>query len=264
MSLFVKDKKILWIPLLVTNIAALWEGIIDYKAAICLFSLFLVSIGYFRANFPRFIKFILFIIIIAFALGAGFHMIPGFYNLLVINKLQLSQESYPFSIYLNFDKVMAALIIFSSSNIPNILPNLKSIKLTLFSLLICMIFISLIAIMSGYVKFEPKFPEILCIWALNNLLFVCFSEEVLFRGFFQNQLNALIKSPIISICITALIFGVAHFHGGLLYIGLSIICGFFYSYTYYRTGSLICSMLVHFGVNFSHFLLFTYPALMPN
>ncbi len=259
-----KDKKILWAGLIITNIIALLEHVMSYQAIIFLSFLFLASQGFSRGNFSNMLKAMLFIIILALAEGFSFHLIPGFNNLLVINKLQLSPESYSFSTYLNFDKVMAALIIFASSNVPNLNPNFKSLKITLFSLFSCLMLILPLAIIGNYVKFEPKLPEVLGIWALNNLLFVSFSEEVFFRGFFQTQLKNMTKSSASPIWITAVIFGLAHFHGGVLYVILSIICGFFYGYAYHRTNSLICSMLVHFGVNFSHFILFTYPALMPN
>nr|WP_227779860.1 CPBP family intramembrane glutamic endopeptidase [Rickettsia sp. Tenjiku01] len=47
----------------------------------------------------------------------------------------------------------------------------------------------------------------------------------------------------------------------LIYIALSTICGFFYGYAYYKTGKILCSVIVHFGLNLCHVLLFTYPAL---
>ncbi|WP_332252585.1 CPBP family intramembrane glutamic endopeptidase [Rickettsia helvetica] len=55
-------------------------------------------------------------------------------------------------------------------------------------------------------------------------------------------------------------FGIAHFQGGA-YIALSTICGFFYGYAYYKTDKILCSMIVHCGLNLCHLLLFTYPAL---
>ncbi|WP_103897772.1 CPBP family intramembrane glutamic endopeptidase [Rickettsia fournieri] len=46
-----------------------------------------------------------------------------------------------------------------------------------------------------------------------------------------------------------------------IYIALSTICGFFYGYAYYKTDKILCSVIVHFGLNLCHVLLFTYPAL---
>lgn len=87
------------------------------------------------------------------------------------------------------------------------------------------------------------------------------AEEVFFRGFLQRTLqNLLSNRQILAIIIASLIFGVAHFQGELIYISLSTICGFFYGYAYYKTGKILCSMIVHFGLNLFHILLFTYPA----
>nr|WP_231555894.1 CPBP family glutamic-type intramembrane protease [Rickettsia hoogstraalii] len=36
----------------------------------------------------------------------------------------------------------------------------------------------------------------------------------------------------LAVIIASLIFEVAHFQGGIIYIALSTICGFFYGYTY--------------------------------
>ncbi len=53
-----------------------------------------------------------------------------------------------------------------------------------------------------------------------------------------------------------------HYRGGLTYIVLSSIGGFFNGYTYYKTNRILCTMIVHFALNLFHILLFTYPALI--
>ncbi|WP_341789577.1 CPBP family intramembrane glutamic endopeptidase [Rickettsia endosymbiont of Polydrusus tereticollis] len=177
--------------------------------------------------------------------------------------MKLSELSTPFSMYLNFDKVMAALIIYCISDLYILEKNNKSayIKYTITSLLLCIIVILTPAFISSYILFDPKLPDILPIWAINNFFFVCMREEIIFRGFLQRTLqNLLKKQQILAIIITTLIFGFAHFQGGLIYIALSSICGFFYGYAYYKIGKILCSMIVHFGLNLFHLLLFTYPA----
>ncbi|MGX6960583.1 MAG: lysostaphin resistance A-like protein [Rickettsia endosymbiont of Pentastiridius leporinus] len=203
-------------------------------------------------------------ILVSFACFA-FHKVPGFFNVIAISKLQLSELSIPFSMYLNFDKVMPALIIYIIGNL-HILEKQESkedIKYTILSLLGCIITVIILNLISGYALFEPKIPSILPIWIINNFFFICFSEEVFFRGFLQRTLqNLLPKQQILAVIIISLIFGLTHFQGGIVYIGLSAVCGFFYGYAYYKTNKIICSMIVHFGRNLSHLLLFTYPALI--
>ncbi|WP_331370598.1 CPBP family intramembrane glutamic endopeptidase [Rickettsia hoogstraalii] len=56
---------------------------------------------------------------------------------------------------------------------------------------------------------------------------------MLSRFFLQRTLqNLLPKRQILAVIIASLIFEVAHFQGGIIYIALSTICGFFYGYTY--------------------------------
>ncbi|WP_338140494.1 CPBP family intramembrane glutamic endopeptidase [Cardinium endosymbiont of Oedothorax gibbosus] len=99
---------------------------------------------------------------------------------------------------------------------------------------------------------------------MHNFFLVCMEEEIIFRGFLQNALqNALknytSKNELWAIIITSSVFGMVHFQGGLTYIGLATIASVCYGYTYYKTGKILCSMIVHFGLNLLHLLLFTYP-----
>lgn len=265
-TLFCFNKRAIYLAFAITVIAALYEGIINIVGIGALAIFATVTYIYFHfSQLNKIIRILLFIAISVCFAAFAFHKVPGFFNVMAINKLQLSEVSIPFSMYLNFDKVMPALIIFALSDL-SISEQSRSngaIKYTLFSLLSCIAIIIILALISGYALFEPKLPDILAIWAINNFFFVCFSEEVFFRGFIQRTLqNLLPKQQILAIVIAALIFGVAHFHGGLVYIVLSSICGFFYGYAYYKTNRILCSMIVHFSLNLSHLLLFTYPALI--
>ena len=188
-------------------------------------------------------------------------------NSLVIDKERLSPLSCPFSMYLNFDKTIAALVIYITSGL-SILEkpvDKKSILYTTLYLSVCAGLVSILGILTGYIKFEPKLPDILPIWVLNNLLFVCMAEEVIFRGFVQTHLKKFLNEKTnfrtLHITITSLIFGLAHFKGGVLYVILASICGWFYGYAYERTNRILCAMLVHFGLNLIHLTLFTYPVL---
>ena len=62
--------------------------------------------------------------------------------------------------------------------------------------------------------------------------------------------------------VSSILFGFAHFAGGLQYILLATIAGGFYALAYLRAGRFVASsVLTHFWVNLLHILLFTYPAL---
>ena len=122
-----------------------------------------------------------------------------------------------------------------------------------------------LALTTHYVRFDPKIASGAYLWILNNLFFVTFAEEALFRGFIQGGLSKLAArsnySRWLPLIVSSLTFGLAHYQGGLPYIGLATIAGLFYGYTYDRTKRLEGAMLVHFGLNLVHFLFFSYPSL---
>lgn len=60
--------------------------------------------------------------------------------------------------------------------------------------------------------------------------------------------------------LSSLLFGLAHFKAGLAYMIFASIAGAFYGLTYQKTRRILCSILVHFGVNLIHLIFFTYPA----
>ncbi|WP_045803746.1 type II CAAX prenyl endopeptidase Rce1 family protein [Rickettsia endosymbiont of Ixodes pacificus] len=84
-----------------------------------------------------------------------------------------------------------------------------------------------------------KIPSILPIWAINNFFLVCMAEEVFFQGFLQNITKSFTETANFS-CYYSIfnIWGQHNFQGGLIYIALSTICGFFYGYAYYKQAML--------------------------
>lgn len=305
-SLFCRDKRAAYLGIGITVLAALYQGIINIIGFSTLIVFAGITYAYFNLQLNKIIKTLLFTSISVFFVGFAFHKVPGFFNILAIDKVQLSELSVPFTMYLNFDKVMPALIIFSLSDL-YILEKQESsgtVKYTLLSLLLCIMIIMALSLISGYVLFEPKIPSILPIWVINNFFLVCMAEEVFFRGFLQRTLQnlfqhiserfrldefkgesaqrikirehrrvlqnslvssfmnyAVLKQQILAVIMGSIIHGLAHFRGGLIYIALTTICSFFPGYTYYKTNKILCSMIVHFGLNLFHILLFTYPAL---
>src|SRR5471030_559675 len=55
--------------------------------------------------------------IIAIAIGFASHMIPGFHNLRIFSGLVISPSGAPFTMYLNFDKTIAAVILAATSTL---------------------------------------------------------------------------------------------------------------------------------------------------
>lgn len=213
----------------------------------------------------KLVSFILFVLICALFAAFGFHLIPGFDNLKFANNILISENSCRVSLYLNFDKVLAAISIFLVLNFTETQKNIDQdfVYYTLYAIGIIFLTILPLSFFFNYVEFDPKIPEISLLWLLNNLLFISFSEEIFFRGFIQNQLKRFIPfgGEYIGLIITSIIFGIAHFAGGIIYVFLSIFAGLVYGYSYHKTGNILSSIIVHFSLNTMHFFFFTYPAL---
>lgn len=200
-------------------------------------------------------------------LGLGAHLFPGFYNLKVVDAVHVSQDGIPFTLHLNFDKTLIGIFILgemhelmrTGSAWKKLMPEIAA--RTPFIILV----LALLSVAFQFVRWDPKLPAILPIWAVTNLLFVCVAEEGFFRGFLQKYLSELWQDlrygKLMALSIASLLFGVAHFTGGATYVVLASIAGFGYGWMYQLTGRIEASIVTHFLLNLVHLLLLTYPAL---
>ncbi len=211
-------------------------------------------------------KTLLWVLVFFLGLALELHLIPGFKNLLIWNKIQLTPDATPFTLYLNFDKTIVGVIILGLTlNLANTGVEWKALlKQVAFKLPIIIFIILILTIAFGYTKFEPKLPHDLWIWMVSNLLFTCVAEEGLFRGFFQESLSQLKYkySNYIAILVPAISFGIIHYPGGIKYVILATVAGVLYGWVYKITKRIEASILTHFLLNLTHILLFTYPALL--
>jgi len=201
------------------------------------------------------------------AVIALLHEVPGIHNWLILSQHQFSVDSVLYSKYINYE---APLIGFSicAFGLPLVQSwkegwNLfKSIAPLILTTMVCLITSSYLL---GYIRFDYKLTNIATLWLVMNLLFTCVTEEGLFRGFLQTilcQWFAEVKhGQSIALTITAIIFGLAHYAGGIRYIFLASIAGLFYGYAYLKTKRIEASIFVHFTLNTLHFIFFSYPAL---
>lgn len=224
---------------------------------------------YFAARLePRDLRYMvlaLLILIVCFALFS--HLAPGFHNQKYIEGAVLSPGAMPYSGWLNFDKPLIALFLIGFGLTPALslkkLPRpgrvLTALPFVLAGLL------ALLGVVFGFLAFAPKFPHMLALWLPVNLFFTCMAEEALFRGFIQTGFIRISGkgrwAGYTAVGLAALLFGLAHFGGGPIYILLSTIAGIGYGYVFYRTGRLEAAILLHWFINILHLLLFSYPAL---
>ena len=207
------------------------------------------------------------ILVLILSIGLAAHQLPGFHNLNVLDHVYISSNAIPFTLYLNFDKTVVGIFIlgFGYQLISSKKEWLQLFKQIAVKAPIVILVVIVAAFILGFVRFDPKIPGSIFIWAITNLLFVCMAEEAFFRGFIQKNLSLMMKKikygDYLSLLIAAILFGVAHYAGGTKYVILATVAGMGYGWVYLTTKRIEGSILTHFGLNLTHFLLFTYPAL---
>ncbi len=198
------------------------------------------------------------------AVALRLHVAPGFENPLAIHAV-LSDGAVPFKAYLNLDKTITAVwivVCFASLDLRG-----PIFKRAIFGAVIgiaAFAVLASIAVAIGTVRFEPKIPEAAWLWAINNILLVCFAEEVFFRGYVQAGLSRLLHgrrhADAIAILAVSLIFGFSHLGQPLSMQLLTVFAGAAYGVAYLRFG-LIGAISAHAALNLCHFFLLTYPWL---
>lgn len=205
--------------------------------------------------------------ILILGVGLAAHLLPGFQNLKVLDAIQISRDGIPFTLYLNFDKTLVGILILGilHQRISTKDQWLKMFKMTIPRAIFVIFIVACLSFAFKFVHFDPKIPSSLLIWAFTNLLFVCLAEEAFFRGFIQKYLCAVLQrfsyGNLVAIVIASLLFGLAHYAGGVRYMILAAFAGMGYGWIYFRTKRIEASIISHFSLNLVHFLFFTYPAL---
>jgi membrane protease YdiL (CAAX protease family) len=195
------------------------------------------------------------------------HQLPGFDNPVAISTTTFGSDAIPFRLWLNFDKTTVGLFLlgFCHARMTRA-AEWRAMIARVWPVTACLLgLLLLLSVVSGYVRFDPKFPREAWVWMAVNLCFTCVAEEAFFRGFVQRGLQQL-WSPLrhgawLALGIAAILFGIAHAGGGIAYVILATIAGVGYGWAYLRTGRIEASILTHFALNATHFFLFTYPAL---
>ena len=112
-----------------------------------------------------------------------------------------------------------------------------------------------------FIEFAPRLSEwkSLPLLSLGILFFTAWPEEFLFRGLLQNMLARATKSELAGWWTASVLFGFSHITNmgfpNWRYVLLASIAGFFYGWTWRKTGSIFASALVHAAVDVLwHFL----------
>jgi membrane protease YdiL (CAAX protease family) len=112
-----------------------------------------------------------------------------------------------------------------------------------------------------FIQFAPRWTEwkSLPFLATAILFFTAWPEEFLFRGVLQNMLSRSCKSDLAGWWTASILFGFSHITNmgfpNWRYVILASIAGFFYGWTWRKSGSIFASAIVHALVDVTwHFL----------
>lgn len=193
-------------------------------------------------------------LLVLISLGLFLHLFPGFHNPLVVDEVKVGAQSLPFSFSFNFDKALIPFVLlaclptlFRARACPPRYPWIAALAL-------------IAAVPLGGLAVEPHFPPWLPAFMLANLFFVSLAEEALFRGYLQQRLSEKLGG-LPALLISTLLFGLAHATGGVLLVVFATLAGLLYGLAWHWSGRLWLAAALHFALNLTHLLLFTYPAL---
>lgn len=208
-----------------------------------------------------------FLLGILLCLYSFMYPIPGLLPWEIVKNFQFSHNALPFSMTFNAQTFFVGLFFlwFSKASLFDEGSWKPVLKAFLLPSLAGIVVVMGVALYLRFVQVDFKPTNFYFIWAFHNLFYVCIAEEAVFRGMIQQFLTLHLQNAQggkwLALVIASAVFGLAHFQGGWIYVGLAGLAGLFMGYAYMRTKKLEASILVHFMINSAHFLLFTYPAL---
>jgi membrane protease YdiL (CAAX protease family) len=264
-----------WIGALIASIAAAYyTGALEDFAVVPLglLAIFAVRFRMARALPPSgqaiALQVLFGIAIFVLTLSIALLILPGFPRVTLTEAAPLTPDALPYGIGLGFAKVAPAILILGIINTDRTRSASELFAVLRRVIPIWMVTLAAVIMLTmalGYVRFDPKWTSLFFVWAVVNLFFTCLSEEAFFRGFVQHELARIgsntKRAAIVAIGVSAVLFGLAHFAGGWTYVIAGVIAGIGYGLAYHFTQRIEAAMAVHFALNATHFLLFTYPAL---
>lgn len=250
------DKKFSFVALAISCIGFVYFGVLDYVGIGVLASFALLIFLYFKFRF-LWIE----VLLILGCSGLFLHLIPGFDNPKVLEKVLVSPQSVPHNVYFNLDKTLIPFVLiflmptlfftkdcdYKDLSIPQALLLLMAMGILLF-----------VAVFLGILKPEFHIPTWIFVFLWVNLFFVSYVEEAFFRGYFQQRFSTWLgEYP--ALILSSLLFALYHLKISTLLAIFAFFAGVIYGLAWLWSGRVWISTLFHFGLNLSHLLFFTYP-----
>jgi uncharacterized protein len=246
-------------------ISGLIFGLLSWSALVALILMGFISWSGSVRQEIKYLKMICIFMAVLMSLMLSLHQWPGFNNQIIFSKMHLSSDAASYSLYINFDKAAVGffLMLFFCQRIKNWNEIYFLWKPTLFLTMASTGLVLSCAWFFGLIHFEFKFPPFTLIFLIINLLAVCVAEEAFFRGLIQNTLTDFLhnqsKWQWLPIAFSVILFGFAHLNAGFGYAVCAMLSGFFSALAYAKFQRIEISIFMHFILNATHFLFFTYP-----
>lgn len=202
------------------------------------------------------------------ALLLALHRLPGFHNPVLADHVQVSAGAPPFTLYANFDKAVAGIVLMGVFCAPiraaaAWLPVVRRTAPVLLATLVVVLGAgTLLGVVRPDVKWLPVTPWFLA----TNLFITCVTEEAFFRGLLLGGMARWLAGrrhgADVAVAVSTVLFGLVHAPGGPLLVVFATLAGLGYAAAYRRSGRIEGAILTHFALNAVHFVAFTYPALL--
>lgn len=245
--------------------AAVAAGIVELPGLALLVLFAGACLAAVRPEFSRVHRTLAWGVVVILTAALATNQISWIHNVLVLDRVYVSASSADFTLYWDYDKGFAGILLYLVCVQPQRNPAWpRAIVATGLIAILATVVTLGTATAVGYLAWDPKWPAILGVWIPSNLLLTCVSEETVFRGILQSHLGRLLSGRVpapalVALLVCAAAFGVAHIAGGITYVLLAALAGIGYGAAYYVTGRVEASIFVHFLLNLSHLFLFTYP-----
>jgi membrane protease YdiL (CAAX protease family) len=256
-----------WIAgLLLACAAGKATGVLDARGLAAVFVYLALAFGA-QASGRAWLRIPLLVLTGVAALLLAVHRLPGFHNPVLADHVQVSAGAIPFTLYANFDKAVAGIVLMGvfCAPIRQSAQWLPMLRRTLPVLLATLVVVLGAGMALGVVRPDVKWTALTPWFLANNLLITCVTEEAFFRGFLLGGMARGMAhrryGTAVAVVVSTVLFGLVHWPGGPLLVVFATLAGLGNAAAYLRSGRIEGAILTHFALNAVHFVAFTYPAL---
>ena len=186
-------------------VAAVGAGIVEWPglAAIALFAG--ACLAAVRCSLSKSVRVFAWGVLLACSIAFATHQMPWINNVLVFDAVRVSPLSAPYTLYWNYDKALAGVLLYAVC----VQPQRKvvwrnAIIATSAIAVLTTVLVAIPALAAKFVLWDPKWPVILLLWVPANLLVTCVAEEAFFRGLLQRHLTQALRTVVPSAGLVAL------------------------------------------------------------